>query len=180
MDRTMFNELTNEGKISYINEELVKGKTVIRIREDLNIGEKTLQRLVKNLGYAYNQKLRQYVKQHTDIIQSKEYDNGNTNIIPHNLKEDLIEIINMKEDLREIIKNFKEGYDKEHTSVIEVISDKGIKVNLPDAEIVRSTVRINKEVLDRWNSFCDKHKEFSKTNLLSSCILEYIDKYDNN
>ena len=51
MDRTMFNELTNEGKISYINEELVKGKTVIRIREDLHLGEKTLQRLAKDLGY---------------------------------------------------------------------------------------------------------------------------------
>lgn len=180
MDRTMFDELTNEGKISYINEELIKGKTVTRIREDLHLGEKTLQRIIKESGYKYNQKLKRYVKQHTDVIQSKEYDKDNTNIIPHNFKEDLIEIINMKEDLREIIKNFKEGYDKEHTSVIEVISDEGIKINLPDAEIVRSTVRINKEVLDRWNSFCDKHKEFSKTNLLSSAMDEYINKYDKN
>lgn len=180
MDRNKFDLLSSEDKINYINEELLKGKTVIRIREDLSIGEKTLQRLVKNWGYAYNQRLRQYIKQHTELTQIKECDKGNTNIIPSNLKNDLIEIVQMKEDLKELIRNYKEGYDKEHTQVIEVISDEGIKIDLPDSEIVRTTVRVNKEVLDRWNEFSEKHKEFSKTNLLSSCMLEYIDKYDKN
>lgn len=180
MDRNKFDLLSSEDKINYINEELLKGKTVIRIREDLNIGEKSLQRIIKDSGYKYNQKLKRYDKQHTEIIQTKEYDKDNTNIIPYNIKDDLIEIVQMKDDLKELIRNYKEGYDKEHTQVIEVISDEGIKIDLPESEIVRTTVRVNKEVLDRWNEFSEKHKEFSKTNLLSSCMLEYIDKYDKN
>lgn len=180
MDRNKFDLLSSEDKINYINEELLKGKTVIRIREDLNIGEKSLQRIIKDSGYKYNQKLKRYDKQRTEIIQTKEYDKDNTNIIPYNIKDDLIEIVQMKDDLKELIKNYKEGYDKEHTQVIEVIADEGIKINLSDSEVVRTTVRVNKDVLDKWNSFCDKHKEFSKTNLLSSCMLEYIDKYDKN
>lgn len=180
MDRNKFDLLSSEDKISYINEELLKGKTVIRIREDLNIGEKSLQRIIKDSGYKYNQKLKRYDKQRTEIIQTKEYDKDNTNIIPYNIKDDLIEIVQMKDDLKELIKNYKDGYDKEHTQVIEVIADEGIRINLSDSEVVRTTVRVNKDVLDKWNSFCDKHKEFSKTNLLSSCMLEYIDKYDKN
>lgn len=177
MDRTMFDELTNEGKISYINEELIKGKTVTRIREDLHLGEKTLQRIIKESGYKYNQKLKRYVKQHTDIIQSKEYDIDNTFSIPR-FKEDILEILDMKNDLKEIVKSFKEGYDKEHTNVIEVVSEEGIKIELPNSDIVRTTVRVNKDILDKWNDFCEKNREFSKTNLLSMCMKEYINKHD--
>lgn len=177
MDRNKFDLLSSEDKINYINEDLLKGKTVIRIREDLSIGEKTLQRIVKESGYKYNQKLRRYVKQHTDIIQTKEYDRDNTNILPYNLKEDLIEIVQMKEDLKELIKNYKEGYDKEHTQVIEVIKEEGIKIELPNSDVVRTTVRVNKEVLNKWNLFCKNNKEFSKTNLLSASLVEYIEKY---
>ena len=83
----------------------------------------------------------------------------------------------MKDDLKELIKNYKEGYDKGVTQVIEVVEDKGIKINLPESEIVRSTFRVNKNILDRWNTFCEEHKEFSKTNLLSSSLLEYMEKY---
>lgn len=180
MNRAKFDSLSNEDKINYINKELEKGQTVIRIREDLQIGEKTLQRLIKESGYRYNQKLKRYDKQHTEIIQNKEYDKDNTNIIPYNLKDDLIEIIQMKDDLKELINHYKNGYDKDHTSqIIEIVEDKGIKINLPDAEIVRSTFRVNKKILDEWNLFCNENKEFSKTNLLSAALNEYIEKYSN-
>lgn len=177
MNKDKFKSLSSEDKIDYINEELAKGQTVIRIRKDLNIGEKALQRIIKQSGYKYNQKLKKYEKQHTDIIHTKEYDKGNINVIPNNIKDDLIEIIQMKDDLKEIIKNYKDGYDKEHTKVIEIFKNDGIMINLPDSEIVRSTFRVNKEVLERWNLFCEDNKEFSKTNLLSSSLLEYMDKY---
>lgn len=179
MDKAKFDLLPNEDKISYINEELAKGRTVIRIREDLNIGEKALQRLIKQSGYKFNQKLKRYDKQHTNVMQVNGYDKDIINVIPYDLKDDLIEIIQMKDDLKDLIKNYKEGYDRDHTQVIEIIEEKGIKINLPDSEIIRTTVRVNKEILEKWNSFCEEHKEFSKTNLLSSSLLEYMEKYKN-
>lgn len=178
MDRAKFDSLLDEEKINYLNEELEKGKTVTNIRKDLGIGEKKLQKMIRGLGYIYNQKLKRYDKKHTEIVQATEYAKDITNILPCNIKDDLIEILQMKDDLKEIISNYKNGYDKEHTSqVIEVVEDKGIKINLPDSEIVRSTFRVNKEVLDKWNSFCEENKEFSKTNLLSSALKEFIEKY---
>ncbi len=179
MDKAKFDSLSNEDKIDYINGKLANGETVIRIREDLKIGEKALQRIIKDSGYKYNQKLKRYDKQHTHVIQFEEYDKGNTHVIPNNIKDDLLEIIQMKDDLKELIKNYKERYDKGDTQVIEVVEDKGIKINLPESEIVRSTFRVNKNILDRWNAFCEEHKEFSKTNLLSSSLLEYMEKYKN-
>lgn len=174
MDRNTFDSLPIEDKINYINGKLSEGETVTQIREGLNLGEKTLQRLIKKAGYSYNQKIKKYVKSSTNIIQSE---SSITNIIP-NIKDDLLEIIEMKEDLKKLIKQYKEGYDKEHTSVIEVIVENNIKIDLPDAEIVRTTVRVNKDVLDCWNKFCNINKEFSKTDLLSSCMKEFIDKYN--
>ncbi|MGL4731705.1 MAG: hypothetical protein ACRCW0_08980 [Clostridium sp.] len=181
MNRTEFDSLDIEDKMNYLNNELEKGNTVTRVMEDLRIGEKTLQKIIKENGYSYNQKLRRYVKCNTNIIQSEKVsvdDKDNTFIIPQNFKTDMLEMISMKDDLKEIIKAFKEGYDKEHTQVIEVISEEGIKIELPtNSEIVRTTVRVNKEVLDMWNSFCDEHSEYSKTNLLSMSMLEYINRF---
>lgn len=177
MDRATFDLLSIEDKVKYINDRLANGETVIRIREDLGVGEKALQKIVKESGYKYNQKLKRYDKGMISPQELKEYDKYTTNIIPYNLKDDLIEIIQMKEDLKEIIHNYKNGYDKEHSQIIELVEDKGIKINLPDAEIIRSTFRVNKDILDKWNLFCEDNKEFSKTNLLSSALNEYVGKY---
>lgn len=46
--------------INKINSKLKQGNTVIRIREDLGIGEKALQKILKSSGYKYNPKLKQY------------------------------------------------------------------------------------------------------------------------
>lgn len=44
--------------INYINKLLQEGKSVKDIRKTLNIGEKTFQRKIKELGYKYNQKIK--------------------------------------------------------------------------------------------------------------------------
>ena len=61
MTNEEFKKLNDIDKINYINSKLEKGQTVIRIREDLGIGEKSLQKIIKEAGYVYNQKLRQYI-----------------------------------------------------------------------------------------------------------------------
>ncbi|QEZ70865.1 hypothetical protein D4A35_18215 (plasmid) [Paraclostridium bifermentans] len=55
--------------ITYLNDKLNEGQTVIRIREDLGIGEKKLQKIIKESGYKYNQKLRKYVLNDDSIIK---------------------------------------------------------------------------------------------------------------
>lgn len=169
--------------IDKVNTLLGEGLTVAEIRKQLDISEKKFQKYMKDNKYKFNQKLKRYDKKPTNDIADKEhtkviYDiNEPTNSIPTNIKEDLIEIIQMKEDLIEVVRAFKEGYAKEPTQVIEIIDDKGIKISLPKGEVVRTTVRANKPVLDMWNEFCGLHNEFSKQDLISMAMLEYIDKY---
>lgn len=75
-----FIDLGIEAQIKYINERLSQGQTVIMIREDLGIGEKWLQRHLKNKGYKYNQKERLY-KNSTDVeTNDKHVENVQNNL----------------------------------------------------------------------------------------------------
>ena len=46
MEKDIFLNLSIEEQVEYLNKKLEEGQTVIRIREDLRIGEKTLQRII--------------------------------------------------------------------------------------------------------------------------------------
>ena len=61
MNKEEFNKLNFLDKIDYINTRLRKGQTVIRIREDIGIGEKALQKEIKANGYKYSSKEKQYI-----------------------------------------------------------------------------------------------------------------------
>ncbi|MFD3158869.1 hypothetical protein ACFIJ5_18835 (plasmid) [Haloimpatiens sp. FM7330] len=64
------------------------------------------------------------------------------------------------------------------TNVIEVIDDK-IKINLPDSEEKRTTIRVNAKVWDDFNEFCssENNKHLKKRDILSMALLEFIDRY---
>lgn len=61
MNTIEFESLDINAKVKYLNAKLKEGNTVIRIREDMGISEKYLQREIKKGGFKYNQKLRQYL-----------------------------------------------------------------------------------------------------------------------
>ncbi|MGL5714641.1 MAG: hypothetical protein ACRCXT_01760 [Paraclostridium sp.] len=58
--KAQFLALDIDNQIKYLNDRLQSGQTVIRIREDIGIGEKGLQKIIKENGYKYNQKERLY------------------------------------------------------------------------------------------------------------------------
>ena len=70
--------------INYINELLRQGNTVKDIRTELNISEKLFQRQIKELGYKYNQKTKQYetveYKDNIKVIPEAEY-KDNINVL---------------------------------------------------------------------------------------------------
>lgn len=177
-----FDILDIDEKIEYINMELSKGKSVKQIREYLKIGEKRFQKFIRDNNFLYSQSQRQYVKNtNSDNIQNSniEYDKEPTLVVQKKLKEDILELIDMKDTLKKLVGSFNIGmYDKEPTSIVEVVSSNCIKIDLDDnRKAVRTTVRVAEEVLNEWNDFCKLHSEFSKTDLLSMSMKEYIEKY---
>lgn len=187
--------------ITYLNDKLSKGQTVIRIREDLGIGEKKLQNIIKKSRFKYSPKLRQYILDNDSITKvipkNKLYDvtetdlvldtqeKSNTLVIPSDFKQQWNELVNFKndmltiqDDIKNVINAYKRGYYNSNTEVIEVIQQEGITIRKFKDDIKATTIKLHGESLDLWNQFCDNHKQYSKQDLISMALEEYISKYD--
>lgn len=63
--------------------------------------------------------------------------------------------------------------DKSMTEVIEVINE-GIKIDLPESETTRTTIRINKIIWDEFDKFCSENKEFNKQDLMAQALKDFM------
>lgn len=100
-------------------------------------------------------------------------DNSMTINNASNIKQDMIDIIEHKEEIFDMLKWFKSRDDNGMTEVIEVINE-GIKIDLPDSETTRTTIRINKIIWDEFDKFCIKNKEFNKQDLMAQALKEFM------
>ena len=110
-----------------------------------------------------------------DIVLSD--DKGVTIDIQQDLKANIISLANDYDKIQEVLKWFNnKGDDKGMTEVIEVVSQ-GIKINLPKSEIIRTTIRINKDTWDKFDKFAQEHKEFNKQDLMAQALEEYMNNF---
>lgn len=183
-------------EINNINKLLKQGKTVKEIREELGISEKVFQRKIRELGYKYNQKAKQYKHNPNDdecmtsksrVLREAEKqiennivlsdDKGMTIDIQQDLKNNIINLANDYDKIQEVLKWFdNKNDDNSMTEVIEVVNE-GIKINLPKAEIIRTTIRINESTWNRFKEFANNHKEFNQQDLMAQAIEDFIKKH---
>lgn len=110
-----------------------------------------------------------------DIVLSD--DKGMTIDIQQDLKANIISLANDYDKIQEVLKWFNNKCDdKGMTEVIEVVSQ-GIKINLPKSEIIRTTIRINKDTWDKFDKFAQEHKEFNKQDLMAQALEEYMNNF---
>jgi hypothetical protein len=120
-------------------------------------------------------KTSEEAKSNINIINKEEAPEDMINVIPEGFKENMINLVNQYDKLQEMINWFNTKDDIDNTNVIEV--NTGIRIDLPDAPIKRTTIRVNEKV---WNDFldlADANSEFDKHSLLSMAIKEYVEKY---
>ena len=65
--------------------------------------------------------------------------------------------------------------DKDNTSVIQL--NTVLKIDLPEADIKRTTIRVNEKIWNNFNNLADKYKEYDKHSLLSMALKEFIERY---
>ena len=177
MIKEEFKKLNTIDKINYINSKLEKGQTVIRIREDLGIGEKALQKIIKEAGYVYNQKLRQYIPTTESTTKPLEVSvvETNTNTLLTTEKANTLDYlsnnINILMDMIEKYKTTTQSTTETTTNyiTIDLIDDKHLKPK-------PKSIRINEFVYQEWQEFCDK-QHYSKMDLISMALKEYMEKY---
>lgn len=181
-----------EDKFKYILDLQEQGLTRHEIKDKL--GYKSIDSLTKFLkkrGYSFDNTLNRYTPiddigmikvirepkkaKQQDIILND--DKGMTIDIQQDIKANIINLANDYDKIQQVIKWFDNRIDdKGMTEVIEVINQ-GIKINLPKSESTRTTIRINKEIWDRFDEFSNKNKEFNKQDLMAQALKEYMEKY---
>lgn len=182
--------------INYINELLEEGKSVKEIRSILGIGEKSFQKQIKKLGYKYNQKIRRY-EPLSEVLETSLTNNSNNEIErltkandksmifdipkgiePNTFKNNIIDLAINYDKIKQMLNDYehtKSIHDKK-IDVVEVVHQ-GIKIDNPETEVERTTVRVGKNILKNWNEFCDQNKQYSKKDLLGQALTEFINKY---
>lgn len=158
--------------INKINSKLKQGNTVIRIREDLGIGEKALQKIVKSSGYKYNPKLKKYtpIENKNEIVVL----DNTTNTI----QKEQAKILSYLGENFDILVEFMEKY-KTTTQTTTGPTTNYIIIDLVDDKHLNpkpKSIRINEFVYRDWQQFCDK-QHFSKMDLISMALKEYMEKY---
>ena len=167
MNKTEFSKLNTSKKEKYLNERLTEWKTIKRLREELNISEKKLQKQIKKGRYKYNQKLKQYIKVTGSTTQAT-----TSGVVAQNTSVAAKEYISENIDvLKEIIEKYKITKTTTSTGiVIDLISDKHLNPK-------PHSLRINEFIWQEWQEFCDKNKHYSKQYLLSMALKLYMERY---
>lgn len=171
-----------EDNIQYINEQLNNGISMLTIeKEHYGVGRDTITKKLNRKGYKRSSDgKRQFVLQDIykcDTKPNKENINkiqGNKdNGLTCNEIKQLRELLNAKDELLSVLKrdnycNTVNTHYIQNTEDIQIIQTYNTKQRM---------FRVDVEVLERWNDFCDEYKHIKVQSLISSAINEYIEKY---
>lgn len=184
-------------KVLELQEQGYKQEEIVQIM-DSNIG--SIRRMMNRNGYKTENKL--FIKKdddnsHTNVISKEntvipgDDDNSHTSVINDteiipteaaailsndDIRINLLNIVKQYDKIQNIIDWFDSRDDNSHTSVIQL--DNGLKIDLPEAENKRTTIRVNEKIWNDFNDLADKYKEYDKQSLISMALKEFIDKYD--
>lgn len=177
-------KLKIEDIVLYINEQL-KLNSMRKIAEDLGLkDDSTIRKYLTGKGYkrvnnsyvAINDKNNDMCNHQEHTPNKSDITSENTSVINlPDMKENMIYISNEIETLKDMINWFKSEDDKSNTGVIEIVED--IKIDLPEANIKRTTIRINEKIWEDFNRFVEDNRPIDKHDLMGMALKEYIEKY---
>lgn len=189
----------------YINAELSKGRTQKDIEiNDFKVNERVIEKKLKRKGYKKinnqyvleNSNNKEYDNSNTSvttkepkvisrlqedkrnkydnnmtIVTKDKYDNSNTLVINDiNIKNNLLELAKNYNKILRIIERYDKEYDKEYDSIV-------IELPVETIKDFRTSIRVNNIIWEQFNTFANEHKEFTKRDLLSQALKEYIENH---
>lgn len=189
----------------YINAELSKGRTQKDIEiNDFKVNERVIEKKLKRKGYKKinnqyvleNSNNKEYDNSNTSVttkepkvisrlqedkknkydnnmtmVTKDKYDNSNTLVINDiNIKNNLLELAKNYNKILRIIERYDKEYDKEYDSIV-------IELPVETIKDFRTSIRVNNIIWEQFNTFANEHKEFTKRDLLSQALKEYIENH---
>lgn len=175
--------LSVEQLVEYVNKELLNGRSMVDIEiNDFGVNDRVIVKRLTRRGYK--RVGNEFTKDITKVIQKDNKANVKA------LKEELV--VREKSVIQKHNKRIEEDKLNELVELIEPIkemlqeynrSKNIIDVNLvelkPKAvlEVKQKLFKIDVDVLDQWEEFVSKHKEYKVQQLISLALEEFIQKY---
>lgn len=182
-------------QLKILNDLLSDGLTVKEVRANLGIGEKALQKIIKENGYKYDQRQKKYIS-NTEVVKSntsnesveKYMDNeGYQNNTPVTFRSEeyykLLEMIKNYDDMTKKLKQMDqvyEWYEKKilDENIIDIeIPKLQIIDNVEQKEIVTRSFKLYADVNKDFKKFCNK-SNYKAQDIVSVALREFLDKYD--
>lgn len=173
--------------VEYMNIQLKDNPraTVNKLCDKIGVKQSTFKTWVHRAGYKFDFDNRAYTKDEpcsddnmTAVITNKpieKNDKDMTLVIDESMKNNLISLAQNYDRIMGLINKYDKLYDKEYDGII-------IELPIETKADYRTTIRVNNVVWDQFDEFASKHSEFTKKDLLSMALKEYMEKYrgDNN
>ena len=182
-----YDDYSIEDNVQYINQLLEDGLSMKQIEEDhYNVSERVIVKRLLRKGYKRSSEgnrlfvLVDSEKAHTKLNKanrkpnkSKSDDTKATKTFSDEEVQKLKELINNYDDIMCVLSmcskcnttNTQHIHDIEDIQIIQTYNTK------------QRMFRVDVEVLERWNEFCEEYKHIKVQSLISSALLEYINKY---
>ncbi len=191
MNKDKFNKLPILEQIDFINSQIENNNSITSVCKKLGIGRSTIRDRFKKVNYEYSKDLNKYIyieeieekvkdiiisdnKCNTSVVNNKQNIKSNPIVTilektDIEIQNNLLDLVNNYDVLKEIIE-----LHRCNTSVIK----QQIIINLEDNKTTTTTtLRINKSILDKFNNFCIQNKQFTKVDLLSQALKNFIEQH---
>lgn len=178
----LFKDMDIEQLLSHVNYKLGLGESLTKIASELGVNESSIRKKLNKAGYKRSgnefivvgqsggQVVPTVIKSKVEKERQVDVIQQGGNVLQEKDKENFIELMNNFNIIMEMVQQYKKD---------SVIPAGGIVVQLPKEENgeYKTSIRVNKVVMDMFRNFCGKHKEFTQKDLLSMALLEYINRY---
>lgn len=160
-----YKKLSTDDKIAYVLRLIDEGLTPQEVSEKMGYSNlKALSKFMNKKGFS---------KQGNYYILRE--DSCPTHSIQNQQK--LIDIIDNHSKIMDIIKWFDTKEDTCPTEVIEVVT--GLQIDYEKSNSIKTTVRVDENIWNEFSNICkDKYSQFSKVDILSQALKEFIERYN--
>lgn len=175
--------LSVEQLVEYVNKELLNGRSMVDIEtNDFGVNDRVIVKRLTRRGYKRIG--NEFTKDITKVIQKDNKANmkdlkeelvvrEKTVIQKHNkrIEEDkLNELVELIEPIKEMLQEYNRSKNIVDVNLVE-LKPKAV------LEVKQKLFKIDVYVLEQWEEFVSKHKEYKVQQLISLALEEFIHKY---
>lgn len=181
LTKEAFNCLAICEQVRVVNNLIISHGSIRQACKVIGIGKTTIRDRFKRYGYVYVSSLNQYDKANNLELNNKRHkiiddENKHITLKSNNKLEkilpDVLKLLELKDDLEAIVKNYKNN-----SNCMDIVNKK-LEINKFNSDLKVKSIKIYKEVLDRFNKFMLNNKQFKQQEILSQALWEFLQRYD--